>query len=351
MAGLSGTDCAGFDCPGFAQMNVSMNLSMKARLSAAGEALISEAVPPAASRTRVTILLSTFNGARYLGEQLASLKAQSFEDWRLLWRDDGSSDETVAIMRAFTAEMGPANCAELEDSGPHYGAAPSFLRLLREAADEPFIAFADQDDVWLPDKLSNAMAKIAAAGPGPVLYCARQFLVNHTLRNHRLSAAHQPTGFPACLTQNIANGNTVVMNGQAAALVAAITPPAATVHDWWSYIVISACGGQVIFDPEPQVLYRLHKHNLIGRARPLPGRALAALQRGPYVFMTTMRRHASALAAAGVMLPPAARTDLALVEAALAGSFKTRLGALRCKRFRRGSRLENLLFRYWFMTG
>jgi hypothetical protein len=328
-----------------------MNISMNAPLDAAMTARISAALTPSAEARRVTILLSTYNGARYLAEQLASLQAQRYDNWRLLWRDDGSSDATVAMMRDFTVSMGPERCVELEDSGPHYGAAESFLRLLNAAAAEPFIAFADQDDVWLPDKLQNAVMQIEAAGAGPVLYCARQFLVNHALRNHRLSAAHRPTGFPACLTQNIANGNTVVMNRQAACLVASIKAPAATVHDWWSYIVVSAYGGTVIFDPEPQVLYRLHKHNMIGRAQPLPGRAMAALQRGPYVFMTTMRHHASALAAARAMLPPATRADLALVETALAGSARSRLGALRCPRFRRGSRLENLLFRYWFMTG
>lgn len=300
---------------------------------------------------RVTILLSTYNGERYLPEQLASLRAQSWQDWRLIWRDDGSSDGTVAIMREFAAAMGTEQVVELGDSGPHYGAAPSFLLLLSQAADAPFVAFADQDDVWLPDKLTHAVAAIEAAAAGPVLYCARQFLVNHELRNHRLSAVHEATGFPACLTQNIANGNTVVMNQEAAALVVSLQAPVATVHDWWSYIVVSACGGTVIFDPEPQVLYRLHKHNSIGRAQLMPGRALAALQRGPYIFMTTMRRHASALAAGNRLLPPATRADLALVEAALAGSLASRLGALRCPRFRRGSRLENLLFRYWFMTG
>lgn len=328
-----------------------MNISMNAPLDAAMTARISAAMTPAAAARRVTVLLSTYNGVRYLAEQLASLRAQSYDNWRLVWRDDGSSDATVAMMRDFTAAMGPERCVELQDSGPHYGAAESFLKLLHEAAAEPFIAFADQDDVWLPDKLQNAVMQIEAAGAGPVLYCARQFLVNHALRNHRLSAAHRPTGFPACLTQNIANGNTVVMNRDAACLVASITAPEATVHDWWSYIVVSAYGGTVIFDPEPQVLYRLHKHNMIGRAQPLPGRAMAALQRGPYVFMTTMRRHASALAAARAMLPAATRADLALVETALAGSARSRLGALRCPRFRRGSRLENLLFRYWFMTG
>ncbi|MDE8347873.1 MAG: glycosyltransferase [Acidocella sp.] len=299
----------------------------------------------------IAILLSTFNGALYLEEQLASFTAQSFTNWRLLWRDDGSSDDSVAIMRGFAQKIGEARCIELADSGVHYGAPASFLGLLARATSYAMVAFADQDDVWLPDKLSNAVRQVTAAGDGPVLYCARQFLVDQQLRGHRLSALHSGKEFPACLTQNIANGNTLVMNQAAATLVVATAAPEATLHDWWSYIVISACGGQVIFDPEPQILYRLHKKNLIGRSQPLPKRAMAALQRGPYVFMTTMRRHARALAGAELSLSLAARSDLAMIATALSGSVSSRVRALRCPRLRRESWYENILFGYWFIKG
>lgn len=299
----------------------------------------------------VTILLSTFNGEAYLPEQLASFLTQSFTDWRLLWRDDGSSDNSVAIMHKFAVSVGAERCRELTDSGTHYGAAASFLRLLAAGSSTAMVAFADQDDVWLPDKLSNAVRHVRAAGDVPVLYCARQFLVDEQLRGHRLSVLHSDKGFPACLTQNIANGNTLVMNQQAALLVTAASAPEASLHDWWSYIVISAHGGRVIFDPEPQVLYRLHEKNMIGRAQPWPERAMAALRRGPHVFMTTMRRHAGALKGAQLAMPPEALADLTKVDAALSGGFSSRVGALRCPRFRRESWLENILFSYWFIKG
>jgi len=300
----------------------------------------------------VTILLSTYNGETFLRQQLDSFKTQSLADWRLLWRDDGSTDNTVAIMREFAAEIGPGRCVESPGSGPHYGAAPSFLRLLAEAADEPIVAFADQDDVWLPDKLLRAVTQIREAAGAPALYCARQFLVDENLRGHRLSARHSNApGFPACLTQNIANGNTLVMNQAAARLVVGMPSPEGTVHDWWSYIVVSACGGQIMFDPQPQVLYRLHKGNLIGRARPMIGRAIAAMRRGSGIFMTMMRRHASTLAANPEILAPSAVEDLDLIQSGLTGSLARRFGALRCPRFKRRTALETILFRYWFITG
>jgi hypothetical protein len=95
----------------------------------------------------------------------------------------------------------------------------------------------------------------------------------------------------------------------------------------------------------------LHKNNLIGSARPLPGRALAAMQRGPGIFMTMMRRHADTLNENAWRLTPEARADLKLVRGGLTGGFLSRVAALRCKRFRRRTLLENILFSYWFLTG
>ncbi len=301
--------------------------------------------------TGVAILLSTFNGEKFLPAQLNSLLAQTHERWVLHWRDDGSTDNTREIMREFTARVGAERCVESTSSGPHLGAAASFLTLLRENIGAMAVAFADQDDVWLPEKLHCAVEMLASAGETPALYCARQYLVDEALRGARLSVHYQGiAGFPACLTQNIANGNTLVMNAAAAALVATANEPEDTVHDWWSYIIVSACGGRILFDDRPQVLYRLHKGNLIGRAQPLYARAWAAIRRGPAVYMTMMQRHAAALISQAQKLTPEARQDLTLVQQGLHGTLANRVQALRCQRFRRRTALENLLFRFWFLT-
>ncbi len=308
-------------------------------------------VVPHHPATTVAILLSTYNGERFLHAQLNSFLAQTHENWVLHWRDDGSTDETLSIMGDFALKIGAQRCIKSTSSGPHLGAARSFLALLSETLGTEAVAFADQDDVWLPEKLDNAVTLLEAAGEAPALYCARQYLVDENLGGAHLSILHdhQP-GFPACLTQNIANGNTLVMNATAAALVATSGYPAGSVHDWWSYIVVAACGGRIIFDERPQVLYRLHKHNLIGRAQPLHLRALAALQRGPMVYMTMMHRHADMLEEQAGRLTPQARQDLRLVQAGLQGGLSAKLAALRCPRFRRRTLLENLLFRWWFVT-
>lgn len=123
--------------------------------------------------TGVAILLSTYNGASFLHAQLNSFLAQTHENWVLHWRDDGSTDETVQIMREFTAKIGAERCVESSSSGPHMGAAPSFLALLAENLGAGAVAFADQDDVWLPDKLQCALAMLKQADDKPALYCAR----------------------------------------------------------------------------------------------------------------------------------------------------------------------------------
>jgi glycosyltransferase involved in cell wall biosynthesis len=300
----------------------------------------------------IAILLSTYNGSRFLPEQLESLERQSDTAWRVVWRDDGSTDNTRTIMAEFTARIGVERCRETAGSGAHLGAAQSFLSLLPEAADADAVAFADQDDVWLPDKLARARETLQAAGNQAMLYCARQYLVDEHLLGHNLSILPgDKPGFPASLTQNIVHGNTMVMNRAAADLVARIPGPPGTVHDWWSYIVITACGGVVVIDPKPVVLYRQHRENLIGSPPSTVARAIAAVRRGPGIFMTMMRRHVGQLAAHAEFLTEQARGDVTRISEGLCGGIAPRSRALRCPGLKRQTELENMLFRLWFMIG
>jgi len=300
---------------------------------------------------RITILLSSYNGERYLPSQLESFLAQENVDWRLCWRDDGSSDASIAVIEEFARRVGPARCVKSVSSGPHLGAAASFLLLLSENQDAPFIAFADQDDRWLPRKLCRSLQLLGDSEGIAALYCARQILTDDDFSHPTPSMKFAGVpGFPASLTQNIATGNTVVMNAAAARLVSAIPLPEASTHDWWSYIVVSACGGKVVYDPEPSTLYRQHAKNLIGSPMREASRAMAALRRGPSIYMTMMRRHAERLHEYRGRLHPQAVADLQLIRKGLTGSLADRIAALRCPSFTRAMKLETLLFRLWFLT-
>jgi hypothetical protein len=143
----------------------------------------------------------------------------------------------------------------------------------------------------------------------------------------------------------------MMLNPAAVALIAASHPPAITIHDWWCYLVVAAAGGQVVADQTPSVLYRQHADNLIGAPLSLLRRAIAALQRGPGLFMGMLRAHVDALSAQPDLLDARARKDLAVLAAALRGGPVRRIVALRKLRLRRQTWYETVLFQCWFLCG
>ena len=217
--------------------------------------------PPDGSVPKVAVLLSTYNGERFLREQLDSLVAQVGVEPHLFVRDDGSSDRTVDMLQSYAgrwpwlAEVAPQ---------PNLGAARSFFRLLAEAPEGyDYYAFCDQDDVWLPHKLARAAARLAGRA-GPALYCSQFTCADAALNVIGPGPGDGDARFEHLLFENIAWGCTIVMNAAARALVAPEPPrhPRA-MHDWWSAIVVSALG-EVIYDPEPGLLYRQHGANEVG---------------------------------------------------------------------------------------
>ncbi len=299
----------------------------------------------------VGILLSTFNGARFLPAQLDSFRQQTEPGWVLFWRDDGSTDDTVALMEAFAAELGPQRVVRIDAPG-HLGASVSFFALLRATASSGLpLAFADQDDVWLPEKLAWATEALAGIS-GPAMYCSRQILADEALKPiHPSPPLRRPPGFPAALTQNIATGCTTLLNPAAADLVARSRPPAGTLHDWWSYLLIAAAGGRVVVDDRPTLFYRQHGSNLVGAPPTRLQRARAALHRGPAAYMGLLRTHLAALLDQQALLTPQSRDTLAALDQALRRGPLARLRALRIPGLQRQTLLETALFRWWFLVG
>ncbi len=299
----------------------------------------------------VVILLATYQGAAFLREQLASIAAQGHQDWRLIWRDDGSGDDTVAILRDFAAAQPAGRVEQLDAPAGRVGSAASFLALLRHAVPmlgpDDIVAFADQDDVWLDFKLARAVAGLGAGDPA--IYSARQVLVDAKLQRIGVSdLLVPPTGFPAALIQNLAIGCTVALNRAAARLVAGSVAPAGCQHDWWAYLLVTAAGGRFVADAEPVMLYRQHRHNEVGVPRSFARRALAALRQGPGAFMRLMCANVAALDAQRALLVPPARAELDRIKAALAGGpwRRLRVGGLQRQRL-----AEQVLFRVWYLLG
>lgn len=220
------------------------------------------------SLPQITILLASYQGAAFLPQQLDSISTQEGVDWSLIMSDDGSRDATITILDRFAADHPEGRVQRL--AGPAQGATQNFLSLIRAAPDGQILALSDQDDVWLPGKLARALQRIGQDNTTPVLYCARTIICDERLENRYPSREFtRPHGFHNALVQACTAGNTIVVNPAAAAILKQAAPAAQTAqvvsHDWWAYQVISGAGGQVIWDPEPALLYRQHDDNEMGQ--------------------------------------------------------------------------------------
>lgn len=205
---------------------------------------------------RAQILLSTFNGLPYLEQQLQSLMEQDHRPLEVLARDDGSHDGTLSLLQDWTRRWSALQIV----SGENMGAARSFLTLLESASSEvDYLAFCDQDDVWLSDKISRAVAVLDREDPTiPTLYCSRAAMVDADLRFLRYSDLPiRGLSFGNALVECPVIGCTSVINQAARQLLLLERPRTVMMHDWWIYLVVSACG-RVIFDREPRLLHRRH---------------------------------------------------------------------------------------------
>jgi glycosyltransferase involved in cell wall biosynthesis len=209
----------------------------------------------------VEVLMSTYDGERWIGEQVDSIIGQTHSPLRLLVRDDGSSDGTVA---ALTARADPR--VEVRQ-GENLGVPAAFFRLLDESGDDAdYWALADQDDVWRPDKLARAVVALEQVDV-PALYCGRVLVVDEQLRPlypHELPL--RGPSFANALVQNIALGCTTVINRAAREVLRQGWPRECVMHDAWMYLVVAGTG-VVVYDAEVLVDYRQHGSNTVGMGR------------------------------------------------------------------------------------
>jgi len=214
-------------------------------------------------RERVNVLLTTYNGSRFLREQLESIDSQTLSVVRVTVRDDGSPDETNLLVEKWAA--GRANVLLLR--GPQLGVTNKFFTVLANPdADSDYFAFCDQDDVWLPEKVEKAVQALRGCDPNiPVMYCSRVEYVDENLRHLGFSKVPKSIGFANALVENIATGCTMVLNRRARDLICKRLPQKALIHDWWCYVTLSALG-KVLYDKTSSIKYRQHANNVTGAA-------------------------------------------------------------------------------------
>lgn len=255
----------------------------------------------------VHIVAACYNGARYLEAFLQSVQAQTYGAWTLWARDDGSDDDTASILRAYaSADPRIRLC---DDCGPRLGATGSFRWLLEQVpADVEYVMFADQDDVWLPDKIARTLAIMQASErtyPGALLVHTDLTVVDAALCEiHRSFWAYshvrpEPVSLRRLVVQNVVTGATAMFNRRLREAVGRI-PPGALYHDWW-LACVAAAFGRIVAIPNSTVLYRQHGENVVGakrgvrhRWRDLPAAALRALRETAHLRVQLARGSAQA---------------------------------------------------------
>lgn len=216
----------------------------------------------------ILVLMATYQGEKYLPEQIDSLLHQKDVTVSILVRDDGSRDGTCGLLEKYQAED------KLRwYTGAHLNVQKGFYDLMKHAAqmEADYIAFCDQDDVWDEDKLSIAASRLDELDPQkPALYYCGQrlvdgnlhFFADHTLNRQRsLQTRFVLSDFAGC---------TGVFNRALLNEVVKYEPEYMLMHDTWILKVCLCLDGNVVVDPEPHMSYRQHGGNAVGLGRSFP---------------------------------------------------------------------------------
>ncbi len=199
----------------------------------------------------VDVLLSTYNGEKYLMEQLHSIYLQQNVKTNLYVRDDKSTDRTPQIL-----SQEASNFFYFEAGRMNLGPKLSFFSLLKAIPTGNYVAFADQDDNWHSNKLHKAILKLENYA-SPAIYCS-----NVSLGENKMTSLPSPK-FPLSFFQNSAMGCTIVMNSKAHELLKNFDISKMVMHDWGILLIIQAIGN-IEFDTDPGMDYRLHSGQTIG---------------------------------------------------------------------------------------
>lgn len=215
---------------------------------------------------KIAVILSTYNGDRFLCEQIDSILNQKDVEVHLYIRDDGSTDTTPEILKKYQTKY--SNINVYFDSNK--GCKDSFYicakyTWIKEQSTQYF-AFADQDDYWKEDKLKVGINELKAINKNvPILYFCPPKIVDQYLNplDIEWNNRHLLNFEEACLVQPCA-GCTMIFNRQSLELFLKGTPQKMSLHDSWMYKCVLACGGSIIEDTESHIFYRQHGNNVVG---------------------------------------------------------------------------------------
>lgn len=222
---------------------------------------------------KIAILLAVYNGEKYLKDQLDSIVNQSFTNWKLFIRDDGSTDKSVTIINEYISQY-PSKIQLINDGLNNLGSCNNFFKLLEYAENSEFYMFADQDDVWNKNKIEvslNAILKIEISEKfkTPILLHTDLEIVDTDLNQispslwkYQQMEVNNSGNYNKLLIQNIVTGCTVIFNHKLKEKMR-ILPKNVFIHDWWIALVASVFG-RIDFIEDKTLKYRQHHNNVEG---------------------------------------------------------------------------------------
>lgn len=212
----------------------------------------------------VDILMATYNGEQFVGEQIESILAQTCTDWRLIVHDDGSTDRTVAIINEFCQR--DSRILLVDTDTKHLGVARNFIRLLN-FSDSDFVMFCDQDDIWLPTKVEKMLAAISEKDNSrPQAVFSNAFLWNETrgIISNR-NTLYYPRHIRELLFLNSGvQGAAAIFNAKMREIVR-IPLDFYAMHDH-VLTLAAVLLGEIDYIDQPLMKYRQHEHNVTGNA-------------------------------------------------------------------------------------
>ncbi len=210
---------------------------------------------------KVQILLSTYNGEKYLNDLLKSLLTQTYKNINILIRDDGSIDNTIEILKEYSKQDNIKVVL-----GENLGAKNSFFELIKIADENyDYYSFCDQDDIWIDEKTEKAIKLLENENKDiPLLYFSNKTVVDESLNLiGYVSNPRRELSLENAIVENLVSGCTIVINRRTRESLLDRFPKYTSMHDNWMYKVVSAFG-KVIYDKNSYILYRQHSNNVSG---------------------------------------------------------------------------------------
>ena len=256
------------------------------------------------SDVRVSVVVCTYNGERYLRDQLQSILDQTMPPDEIIVSDDGSTDSTLEIIEEFASSNGVAQTPvwRVATRTKPLGVSGNFASALKKAMGE-FIALADQDDVWEPDRLEKGLAHfsngVLLVHSDATLIEASGRPIGTLMSALRLTSSERRNllrglALTALLRRNVVTGATTMI--RASLLEQALPIPEGWVQDEWLALVAAAQGG-VFFQEDLLIRYRQHGKNEIGASKTDYHEATRRLREKRSEFFARKRRRNHGIAA------------------------------------------------------